>query len=120
MSGNLSRLFTMLADLSTPKLGLASVRSRCGSESLVHSNAAKRIFCSSTQGQQHREKEEEEEDREVSTFSGNKQSSAEENEDDEGEGGDHVNKLTGEVGGPRGPEPTRFGDWERNGRCSDF
>ena len=26
----------------------------------------------------------------------------------------------GEVGGPKGPEPTRFGDWERDGRCSDF
>ncbi len=25
-----------------------------------------------------------------------------------------------EVGGPKGPEPTRFGDWERKGRCSDF
>jgi hypothetical protein len=25
-----------------------------------------------------------------------------------------------EVGGPQGPEPTRFGDWERNGRCIDF
>ena len=25
-----------------------------------------------------------------------------------------------EIGGPRGPEPTRFGDWERNGRCIDF
>jgi len=25
-----------------------------------------------------------------------------------------------EVGGPKGLEPTRFGDWERNGRCSDF
>jgi hypothetical protein len=25
-----------------------------------------------------------------------------------------------EVGGPKGPEPTRFGDWERNGRCVDF
>ena len=25
-----------------------------------------------------------------------------------------------EIGGPRGPEPTRYGDWERNGRCSDF
>ncbi|KAI4324998.1 hypothetical protein MLD38_030435 [Melastoma candidum] len=40
-------------------------------------------------------------------------------EDEEGDG-EHVNKATGEVGGPRGPEPTRFGDWERNGRCSDF
>ena len=25
-----------------------------------------------------------------------------------------------ERGGPKGPEPTRFGDWERNGRCVDF
>ena len=25
-----------------------------------------------------------------------------------------------EKGGPTGPEPTRFGDWERKGRCSDF
>jgi hypothetical protein len=25
-----------------------------------------------------------------------------------------------EIGGPVGPEPTRFGDWEKNGRCSDF
>ena len=25
-----------------------------------------------------------------------------------------------ELGGPKGPEPTRYGDWERNGRCSDF
>jgi hypothetical protein len=26
----------------------------------------------------------------------------------------------GEVDGPPGPEPTRFGDWEKGGRCSDF
>ncbi len=25
-----------------------------------------------------------------------------------------------EQGGPAGPEPTRFGDWERKGRCIDF
>jgi len=25
-----------------------------------------------------------------------------------------------EVNGPKGPEPTRYGDWERNGRCIDF
>ncbi|PPR14013.1 MAG: hypothetical protein CFH42_00880 [Alphaproteobacteria bacterium MarineAlpha12_Bin1] len=25
-----------------------------------------------------------------------------------------------ELGGPKGPEPTRYGDWERNGRCIDF
>ncbi|MEM9301096.1 MAG: succinate dehydrogenase assembly factor 4 [Pseudomonadota bacterium] len=25
-----------------------------------------------------------------------------------------------ETGGPKGPEPTRYGDWERKGRVSDF
>ncbi len=29
-------------------------------------------------------------------------------------------KVTDEVGGPEGPEPTRYGDWERKGRCIDF
>ena len=26
----------------------------------------------------------------------------------------------GEIGGYEGPEPTRFGDWQHNGRCTDF
>jgi hypothetical protein len=25
-----------------------------------------------------------------------------------------------EIGGPKGPEPTRYGDWQYNGRCTDF
>ncbi|HVB69797.1 MAG TPA: DUF1674 domain-containing protein [Acetobacteraceae bacterium] len=25
-----------------------------------------------------------------------------------------------EIGGPPGPDPTRYGDWERKGRCIDF
>ena len=25
-----------------------------------------------------------------------------------------------EIGGPKGAEPTRFGDWEINGKCVDF
>jgi hypothetical protein len=25
-----------------------------------------------------------------------------------------------EIGGPQGPEPTRYGDWEKHGRCIDF
>jgi hypothetical protein len=25
-----------------------------------------------------------------------------------------------EIGGRKGPEPTRYGDWEMNGRCIDF
>ena len=26
----------------------------------------------------------------------------------------------GEIGGPSGLEPTRYGDWEKHGRCIDF
>jgi len=33
---------------------------------------------------------------------------------------EYINPHTGEIGGPRGPEPTRFGDWSKNGRVSDF
>ena len=29
-------------------------------------------------------------------------------------------RLAPEDGGPRGPEPTRFGDWERKGIAVDF
>ena len=29
-------------------------------------------------------------------------------------------KLAEEFGGPKGKEPTRYGDWEKNGRCIDF
>lgn len=29
-------------------------------------------------------------------------------------------KKSSEYGGPPGPEPTRYGDWERNGICVDF
>ena len=28
--------------------------------------------------------------------------------------------LPPESGGRDGPEPTRYGDWEKNGRCIDF
>jgi hypothetical protein len=28
--------------------------------------------------------------------------------------------LAPEKNGPKGPEPTRYGDWERNGRAVDF
>ena len=28
--------------------------------------------------------------------------------------------LPAEIGGYDGPEPTRFGDWEHQGRCTDF
>ncbi|MGA3158816.1 MAG: DUF1674 domain-containing protein [Steroidobacteraceae bacterium] len=28
--------------------------------------------------------------------------------------------LPREIGGASGPDPTRYGDWERAGRCIDF
>lgn len=31
-----------------------------------------------------------------------------------------INQRPQEIGGPGGPEPTRYGDWERRGRCIDF
>jgi hypothetical protein len=45
-------------------------------------------------------------------------------DDDDDDMVEMVDPSTGEWGGPtKGgtmPEPTRFGDWERKGRCSDF
>ena len=29
-------------------------------------------------------------------------------------------QAAGEIGGPEGPEPTRYGDWQIKGRVSDF
>jgi len=33
---------------------------------------------------------------------------------------DKSDQMPVEIAGPAGPEPTRYGDWERNGRCTDF
>jgi hypothetical protein len=33
---------------------------------------------------------------------------------------DKVTQQMGETGGQAGPEPTRYGDWEKGGRCTDF
>lgn len=43
-------------------------------------------------------------------------SGEQENKDDKVEEG----LKSEEVGGPNGLEPTRYGDWERKGRCIDF
>ena len=34
--------------------------------------------------------------------------------------GDAGTAAPREIGGREGPEPTRYGDWEKNGRCVDF
>jgi hypothetical protein len=33
---------------------------------------------------------------------------------------DNKKESKEEVGGPKGPEPTRYGDWENAGKCIDF
>lgn len=33
---------------------------------------------------------------------------------------DELKQMPKEYGGPKGPEPTRYGDWEVDGRCTDF
>ncbi|XP_010049226.2 succinate dehydrogenase assembly factor 4, mitochondrial [Eucalyptus grandis] len=122
------RLSASLADLSAPKLALARAVPEPPARSVAGSAAA-RLFGSSTEqpprgggnnpsgrGQPRedaakgiRQQQEEEEPR-------GEGEEEEEEEDDDG----YMNRKTGEIGGPRGPEPTRYGDWERNGRCSDF
>jgi hypothetical protein len=34
--------------------------------------------------------------------------------------GDKHMPVPREIGGRDGPDPTRYGDWEKNGRCIDF
>jgi hypothetical protein len=36
------------------------------------------------------------------------------------EQGDSPPSSPKEINGPKGPEPTRYGDWEQKGRCTDF
>ncbi len=33
---------------------------------------------------------------------------------------EHAETMPKELQGPKGPEPTRYGDWERKGIASDF
>ena len=40
--------------------------------------------------------------------------------DDNGAEVDEQEQQPEEYGGPKGKEPTRYGDWEKNGRCIDF
>ena len=51
--------------------------------------------------------------------SGAAETEANEEEKQEGETQDECREPE-EIGGPKGPEPTRYGDWEKRGRCIDF
>lgn len=34
--------------------------------------------------------------------------------------GEENRDISREIGGRAGPDPARYGDWEKNGRCIDF
>ncbi len=38
----------------------------------------------------------------------------------DGAGGSDDRQRPREIGGRGGPDPTRYGDWEKAGRCIDF
>ncbi|KAJ0100247.1 hypothetical protein Patl1_20348 [Pistacia atlantica] len=109
---NLGRLFTSVS----PKLPSPFPIS----ESSICSNSVSRLISSSTQQPQQHHQEKTPNKEQEETLKANSENHNEEDQEDGEEDDDLVNKQTGEVGGPRGPEPTRYGDWERNGRCYDF
>ncbi len=41
-------------------------------------------------------------------------------DDDKASVAEKATKKPKEIGGPKGLEPTRYGDWERKGICVDF
>ncbi|BFG23523.1 hypothetical protein CerSpe_097970 [Prunus speciosa] len=115
MAINLGRLFSSTTVLSTPSRAEPLTRAAI--------NSVSRLLCSSaTQSQSQHENpgKEQREPTEEKIESTENQADDGEEEDDDDEDDGYMNKETGEIGGPKGPEPTRFGDWERNGRCSDF
>ncbi|XP_047342223.1 succinate dehydrogenase assembly factor 4, mitochondrial [Impatiens glandulifera] len=111
MATNGSRLCSSILKISSSNLEGCLARSTI---SFSPSDTVKRLFSSLDQHQHQHQ------DEEKSNQVGEKSEAEEEKtENDEGDEID-MNEETGEIGGPRGLEPTRFGDWERNGRCSDF
>lgn len=40
--------------------------------------------------------------------------------EDAGNGPAPADEAPKEIGGRQGPDPTRYGDWEKGGRCIDF
>lgn len=116
MANNFHRLFSSLIEISKPNLSLGIIRSESFINSVSISSTKRRFISSSIKQDEENpknvnEKVKEEISEEKNSIDGN------EEEEDEYDG---VNKETGEIGGPRGPEPTRYGDWEKGGRCSDF
>ncbi|KAL7003589.1 hypothetical protein U1Q18_004741 [Sarracenia purpurea var. burkii] len=105
--------------LSSPKLGLSYARSE--SAILSVSNSVRRLVSSSIEHPQRPPRDQQSDSNKLEGEESEIKAQNQDGNEDEDEGDDlDINKETGEIGGPRGPEPTRYGDWERNGRCSDF
>ncbi|KAI3862475.1 hypothetical protein MKX03_011563 [Papaver bracteatum] len=109
---NLSLLLSSLIESSNkPSLGFQS-------ESIINSISSLQRCISTTTITQHDNDDEKKKTPKISVEEEERSSSSSSSDEEEDDNG--ANKLTGEIGGPRGPEPTRYGDWEKNGRCSDF
>ena len=50
----------------------------------------------------------------------NKDESSESNTEPGNENNSATEPRPKEIGGREGPDPTRYGDWEKGGRCIDF
>ncbi|KAA0042555.1 succinate dehydrogenase assembly factor 4 [Cucumis melo var. makuwa] len=111
MSSHLSRLFS-----SPPTLSALPTVGRLTSNSLSR-------FVSSSSNQQPSRSEQgvsSEEQREAEKGSSPNQHEAAGDDRGSQDQGVDTEKMAPEIGGPKGHEPTRYGDWERNGRCYDF
>jgi len=54
------------------------------------------------------------------SYKGEKTAGKPEADKQSGDAKDKTKVLPTELGGRKGPEPTRYGDWEKNGIISDF
>lgn len=125
MACKLGHLFGSIVQQSTPRFGLLSSSSSSSSvSSKLSSSSTSRLVHSSTRLlQKNQQPQEDSHPLKLKEHTASETENTLENDDeniDYDKDGVNVNRETGEVGGPRGPEPTRYGDWERNGRCSDF
>mmetsp|Transcript_641 Transcript_641/g.639 ORF Transcript_641/g.639 Transcript_641/m.639 type:complete len:151 (+) Transcript_641:7-459(+) len=74
-----------------------------------------------TQKEEYERREKKEEVKMSNTESDSSDTSNTKASSDKKEGTKERTKLSKEYGmKPKGPEPTRYGDWERNGKCVDF
>ncbi|KAF9616370.1 hypothetical protein IFM89_029624 [Coptis chinensis] len=116
MKNNLQRLFSSLIEIPKSKIGSGIPQSQLSI--LLNSRG---IFTSFILQNQHQTPENLDNKKEEETDSETLKEKPEESLEEEGDIDEYgVNRKTGEVGGPKGPEPTRYGDWECGGRCSDF